>query len=702
MRIYFHPKQLLPALVILTCSQLFGCQSDPSDDLEVQLRALSSYPVIVSSNGLSLCDQSSAASATPKSTVLTAMGTFAAGATFEWTVSGSGNSTIGTTQTLNVPNNGGGSFTVRWVDPVTKIKSAYSDSLVISTRSCGTSAAPDYMADNNPGDAPASFACNPATIAPGEQLRRLTGLQYRNTIRDLVKYALRDNASLVSGVFSRIESALASLPKGVKVTNSSVDPRGGYVRMDQLVNDELVTAFHTVAQSAGMNLSATLGTLAGACATDNNAANDDQCITDFVVKFGARALRRPLSSAEVTFYKGFHSTSNISRTGFADIISALLQAPEFLYMVETAGSSVATNVLKLTPFELAARLSYHFWQTMPDEELWQAAASGALANDATYAAQVERLFVAAPTLKTINEFYYDYLQIGAFLSGPALDRNISDPAFKAFAGADLPTETLAPAMAMEIENMFESLTSKGAGYDDLFTSDADFTQARDTPLRGIYNIANWGDTVGPNRKGFLTRAMFLATGSTITRPVQKGLFIRRAILCDRVDPVPKSVEVMAVEQKPSTEFTSRAKIESLTSSSSCIYCHKLINGLGFATENFDGLGRIRSEERLFSPSGELVSSPKVNTKSSPYVDTSDAASTSTGAEDLAKLILASGKGQACFARNYFRFTFGRWEDVAKDGCALEQLRQILNNKGSLKSMLKSIALTSSFKQRSIQ
>ena len=125
-----------------------------------------------------------------------------------------------------------------------------------------------------------------------------------------------------------------------------------------------------------------------------------------------------------------------------------------------------------------------------------------------------------------------------------------------------------------------------------------------------------------------------------------------------------------------------------------------MNDLGFATENFDGLGRARTKEKLYSTAGELVTVKPINTVSTPLIDGTDT-SVATGPADLNRLLLASGKGQACLARNYFRFTFGRWENVGTDGCILESVRKALDGQGSLKGMLQAIALAPEFKQRSI-
>src|SRR5262249_32802752 len=151
-----------------------------------------------------------------------------------------------------------------------------------------------------------------------------------------------------------------------------------------------------------------------------------------------------LAPEEVTFYRGFYGTSTaIDPAGFGDVIGAFLTAPEFLYHVEHGEMPVAgkANLFGLTAFELANRLAYHFWETMPDAELWSAAKSGALRTPDGYQRQVDRLFADARTRATLDAFFRDWLKLEDL---KPLDARIGEAVFKAFAGDDLPKSTLRP------------------------------------------------------------------------------------------------------------------------------------------------------------------------------------------------------------------------------------------------------------------
>jgi hypothetical protein len=131
----------------------------------------------------------------------------------------------------------------------------------------------------------------------------------------------------------------------------------------------------------------------------------------------------------------------------------------------------------------------------------------------------------------------------------------------------------------------------------------------------------------------------------------------------------------------------------------CSGCHRaLINPLGFATESFDALGRYRTEQKLFDEDGESIGSKPVDTRGVPRVLSDDTAEVS-GALELMNKIAESGKAEACLARNYFRFTFARWENLSQDGCTLEALRAPLAQGGTIPELAEAAARTPSFKRR---
>ena len=152
--------------------------------------------------------------------------------------------------------------------------------------------------------------------------------------------------------------------------------------------------------------------------------------------------------------------------------------------------------------------------------------------------------------------------------------------------------------------------------------------------------------------------------------------------------------------EPSGDLTARQEIAALTETGVCAGCHAtVINGLGYATENFDALGRFRTEEMLIDgATGTLKGKKPVDTAASPRISPGDSRVAKDGRE-VSRWMLDSGKAQSCFARVYFRFTFGRAEDMTQDACALAELDSELEKGADLGSVLARVALNPAFRQR---
>jgi hypothetical protein len=196
----------------------------------------------------------------------------------------------------------------------------------------------------------------------------------------------------------------------------------------------------------------------------------------------------------------------------------------------------------------------------------------------------------------------------------------------------------------------------------------------------------------------LTRAALVATGSLITHPVIKGKHIRTRILCDEIPPPPPDVPP---PPQLDPHATIREQLEALTQTpgTACVGCHNMLNPLGYVTESYDGLGRYRTEERVFDLlTGELFATRPVDTAAVVHVTGDDDRMAASGSE-LSQFIVDSGRAEDCLARQYFRFTYGRLEDDTADGCTLEWLRETVTDGGSLREMLREVAAHPHFRLR---
>jgi hypothetical protein len=547
-----------------------------------------------------------------------------------------------------------------------------------------------------PSSTPTNFECDPSLVAPQLPLRRLSKTQRENTIRDLARWIVPAEAD---GVIGEVEATFSQIPDDERVGEDKHYAR--LTRLDQAVQQEHADAAYAVGRALGVALTTEgrIDAAIGACATNDDAGDDDACLDDFIRRFGERALRRAVTDEDVGFYRAVAGSAPFDRADWIDVVGLMVNAPQALYFVELGDGD--GDSVPLTSFELASRLSYHFWQTMPDDELFEVARSGALADDATYQAQVDRIFRDPRTRASLGDFFGEWLENSTLQE---LDSREGNAVFDAFRGDFDPSPDLREAMLQEVVDaaVWYAYDTEGT-WADFLVSKRSF--ARSDELASIYGVAPWNgegeppEVTDPARVGLITRAAYLATGSASTRPIMKGVFLRKALLCDPIGAPP--AEVGANPPELSESATTRQVVENLTSVAPCNGCHEyVINPLGFATENFDSLGRVRATQPFFDEeTGESLGSAAIDTSGIPRVDDLDDTEI-TGAADLTGLLVASEKPHACFARQYFRFTFGREEDLATDGCALRPIDQALDEGRPLVEVLRAVALAPAFKNRS--
>ncbi len=537
----------------------------------------------------------------------------------------------------------------------------------------------------------ASFQCD-SNAAPSENTqRRLNKVEYRNTLVALLKGL---SAADVSAITASLTEPLSSIPEDIGVK---------FDRSDSQISQPHVVGYLYVAQSYAKLLTTSLPraqAFFGACATQTNM--DDTCLTRFLTDKAARIYRRPLTSAEVATLKADYASYSVDDRNYW-LLTRMLMSVNFLLHLENKGSLIAVEVYAISPYELANRLSYYLLQTMPDQELYAAAADGTLQTEIGFQRQLVRLTSGtfAPKIQSLaGEFYSAWL---GFDQVPYPGANPTAAYMAMAAGESLSRES----MVREIKNLTDYYTFQTSGtVDDLLTSDISFAQDRD--LAGIYKVAPWnGDPTNlikfpkGERTGLLTRAAFLATPSAQTNPVMRGVTIRRNILCDEIPPPPDSVMQQLRTPDLDRSMTTRERYAAKTGSAFCMSCHSQINPVGFALEGFDSLGRYRTTEKIFDSDGTLLNSLSVNTSVQPNITTADSTN-SSDAEHFNILVAESGKVQACMVKQYFQFTFAREPDLAADGCTLQNmLDDVAGPSGSLKKLFTNAPQSKNFRLRHV-
>jgi len=528
------------------------------------------------------------------------------------------------------------------------------------------------------GGTGAAMGC---TDEPAETpLRRLSRLSYVNTLEALFGDAAIDGLSAeLAQLFPDGENESVFTANDVRVTQRHVDAWYG-------ITNALSRAVTSDADA--------LEELAGACATESPL--DQSCVEGFVTSFGERVFRRPLTSAESERTLELFDTAQPSAEVFRGIVFTLLLSPQFLYQFETEGTPAATaGRLRLSAHELAARLSYHFWQAPPDAALVRAAADGSLLTDDGYQSEVDRVFSDPRTHATVSRFFREWLGLEGF------GGFVNTPAFTAFAEGTDADVALYDDMVGEIEDMVGHYVWDSDGsYAALLTSNLVFTQS--SRVAELYGVSPWdGGADIPSfpagqRSGLLTRAALLVEGNEVTNPIKRGAFVLRSVLCSDLEP-PSDLPPDALTLPPfDPDMSTRQRFEAKTSPQECAGCHVMINPLGFTLESFDALGRYRTEERVFDDDGTLANTVPVDP-----VTTLELGSDTVVVNDAVEYgeaLAARPEAADCLAKQYFRFTYRRHEAMG-DACTIAAIRTRVEGAGSLREALRSVALEPWFREK---
>lgn len=477
-----------------------------------------------------------------------------------------------------------------------------------------------------------------STRDPGPAVvRRLTRLEYANTLRDLLGSA----AGIADGF--PIEERQLGFDNNASALNSS----------PVLVEQYMLAAEKAAADAVSANL-ATLAPCPG------GAAAADACGQQFISTFVPRAFRGPLAPDEVTRLTGVFNAGKATdfKTGIRLVLTTVLQSPRFLYRVEfgVAPAPVGATVVKLTDGEMASRLSYLLWHTQPDDGLIAAASAGKLSVPADVDAQVDRMLRDPRARGMVADFHDQWLRLAEI---SAVEK---DPAvYPAFSPA------IAGWMRQEATQFLDFATWDGGGdLAALFTTPATFVNG---PLAQYYGLPGVSGNAfvkvpldGVQRGGFLTGGglLSLLAKANQTSPVHRGKFVREQLLCTDLPPPPANLMVKAPDL--STTLTTRQRFTQHATDVACSGCHRLMDPIGLGFEGFDGAGRFRSTEngQLVDTSGEVLDS--------------DVPGVFKGVVALEGALAGSNQVRACVARKWFRYGHGRGETSA-DACSLAAIQQ---------------------------
>lgn len=499
-------------------------------------------------------------------------------------------------------------------------------------------------------------------------LRRLTRLQYRNAVRDLLG----------------VDVDVDVLPE-----DERADAVGAFAsNVLAPISENSVRDYQNAAEQT-LELAIASGALDAAIPCDPIAIGEDACAAQFIAEFGRRALRHPLSAADQADFEALFAEADPA-DAFAERIAlvaeTMLQLPDFLYLIELGTDDAqGDEIVVLTDDELASRLSFFLWSSTPDDALLDAAEAGALQTPAGLAEQAERLLADERSRDAIASFHTQWLGIHEL---PEADKSpVYFPNYDAALGEAMMAET-------------EAFTDYVLREDDgtlatLLTASYTVAEPRLLELYGVDPTTTDGDGVTAlpptERAGLLTHASVMASHAHADQAsvVQRGVLVRRNFTCMTLPPPPPDVDVDLPEPDP--DQSTRERFNEHSDNPACSGCHTLIDPIGFGLLAYDGIGKRIEEDggQPIDESGKITGIGEEDDGSF------------YGPVELAARLADSQVVRRCVARQWTTFAVGHPLGQA-DVCTEQSLAAAFEDSGGhIPSLLLAIATSDAFRYRRI-
>ncbi|MBV71772.1 MAG: hypothetical protein CMH52_10570 [Myxococcales bacterium] len=497
-------------------------------------------------------------------------------------------------------------------------------------------------------------------LSPGRRmLRRLSHVEFQNTIRDLIGVDIDAKGAFVA---DSVEHGFENHPE----------------RLD--VSGLLANQYRELAESMAEEVD-----IASLIPCDI-ADGDINCAHRFIAQFGLKAYRRPLTADEISAYRDLYTLvvrQECFEQGIRWIIVAMLQSPHFLYRSELGRREGADFVL--TPYEIATGLSYLLWQTMPDEELFSVAVDGRLLEPDVIAAQTARMLADERSVSMVQNFVLRWLHLDMLM------QVVRDSEIYAALYFEL-----REAMLEETNHFVGDLWRRNESMAQLFQSDSswlndELSEYYGIPLgEGEVNADGFlkVETAPTRTAGILSHGSFLTTHAspTSSSPIHRGVIVRERLLCNELQPPPDGLDITPPAFDP--DLSTRERFAAHTENAQCQGCHRLIDPIGLGFENYDGIGRFRAQDggRDVDAGGALV---RLSGDETPF----------NGLAELADTLADDAEARACYTRQWLRFGIGETDGLDSD-CYVERLTERFNGDGqSLKSVVAALTATPHFIRR---
>ena len=508
-------------------------------------------------------------------------------------------------------------------------------------------------------------------VDPGRvAIHRLNNLEYDNTMRDLV------------GVPGMAQATFQPDEQG------EFDNTAAAFTMNDARYEQYFNTADTIGEAVFANaaLKAKIMTCAPTSATDT-------CTNTIITNFGKRAWRRPLDTTEVArLVKLDMDAVALGETpegGVKQVVKAMLASPQFLYRIEFDQNPASLTPHQLSPYELASRLSYLGWSSMPDDAMFGQAADGSISTDLGISNSIDRMLADQMKGPTFTQSF-----AGQWLGARDMKGHQVEPT--AFPMFDEPLRT---AMINEelafFNEFFTSATPQP--FTNFFTYDANFVDARLAKHYGFPAVTTFTkvNNTTDTRVGFMGLASFLTftSFSYRTAPTLRGKWVLLNLLCQTIpDPpanVPKLDSGAAADPNLQSQNV-RVRLQAHRVQTDCAACHATLDPIGLGLENFDAIGAYRTQYA----NGDTIDSSGVLPTKEMF----------SNVQQLAMILSAGSyatKLTDCVSKKMMTYALSR-ALVQTDQPYLDQVRAqwaIPAQGWNLKNLMKDIVLNDTFRQR---
>ena len=500
--------------------------------------------------------------------------------------------------------------------------------------------------------------CRPESDPGPVVMRRLSNDEYVNTVRDLLGVELDGNdlpGDSIAGNFTNIGSSNVNSEHALGYSSLVPD-------LSQAINDRdnVVTEKYRV------------------CDISNTGVN---CASRILEQFLVRAFRRDLEAGELSRYTGIYSTARgldqTRRNSLALAVEAALLSPHFVFLVETDSNPGSSDARPLNDFELASRLSYFLWGSMPDDALLNVAREGRLGDELMMVEQVDRMLSDEKSTALVDTFFEQWMSL----------RDFADPESNEF--SYIPAQ-LRTDMLEETKQIFRrQFVEGGSDMRGLLTTKTTYLNGRMADYYGVGGDISGNQfqesAMGAGRAGLLGQASILASTSKefATQPVARGKWVLDEILCESPRTPPPDVgELPAAEE---TNLSLRETLEEHRRNPACAACHESMDPIGLGLESFDQNGHFRD----IYASGETVDN---------FGELPDG-QTFNGLLDLSEVLEEDPRYLQCVTEKFVSYARGALVGP-RDNCRIERITEQASTRDfSVRELVMAIISDTSFSTR---